>query len=488
MKEQFSLYNVFCETVSKQPDHPAIIGPGDDQSLTYRQLKEKIDAISLQLDSHGVGRGVCIGLHIESGLEYILFAYAIWKCGASIVPIAVELVAEEKSRICREIGIYAVMTKQDSLNMFEGFLEGQPETISDGIVLASIKQARQHPAGLADVNVAFIRFTSGTTGTSKGIVLSHETIFERIHAANEGLHIDAEDRIMWLLSMSYHFAVSIVAYLSFGATILLCKNFFGITIVKTSEKYRATLIYGSPVHYHFMASAPGSLELPNLRLAISTTNKMKKETAEAFFDRFGLAPSEAYGIIEVGLPFINLNKVREKTGSVGKALPSYEMELSDCGHGEDIPEIKLRGKGFIDAYYEPWRLRDEIMQDGWFHTGDLGHLDEDGYLYIVGRSKEIINVGGMKFFPQEVEKVLESHPAIKEACVYSVTHPRLGETPHANVVFVEDVKQKPGVEELRDYCGKHLETLKIPGEIHFLDALERTASGKLIRQKISLTG
>ena len=487
MEEQFSLYSVFRETVASQPDHPAIIGPGEDQQLAYRELSDRIDAVSSKLEAHDVGQGMCIGMHIESGLDYILFAYAIWKCGASIVPIAVELVAEEKSRICKEIGISAVVTKQDSLNIFEPFLEGQTGKISDEIIFVPVKQFRQHPPGLSEINTAFIRFTSGTTGTSKGIVLSHETIFERIHAANDGLHIGSQDKIVWLLSMSYHFAVSIVAYLSFGASIILCRNFFGTTIVKTSAHYRATLIYGSPVHYHFMASAPGSQALPDLRLAISTTNKMKKETAEAFFDRFKLAPSEAYGIIEVGLPFINLDKVREKTGSVGKALPSYEMELSDCGFGADMPEIKLRGKGFIDAYYEPWRLREEIMQDGWFHTGDLGQLDEDGYLYIVGRSKEIINVGGMKFFPQEVEKVLESHPAIREACVYSASHPRLGETPHANVVAEPGVDRLPVEEELRDYCARYLETLKIPEEIHFLDKLERTASGKLIRQKVCLS-
>ncbi|NOY17542.1 MAG: acyl--CoA ligase [Gammaproteobacteria bacterium] len=487
MQEPFSLYQVFRETVVAQPDHPAIIGRGEDQLMSYRELGGRVDAVSSRLEAHNVGRGMCIGMHIESGLDYILFAYAIWKCGASIVPIAVELVAEEKSRICREIGISAIVTKRDSLMIFEPFLKGKSKEISDDFIYVPVEQSRKHPPGLSGINTAFIRFTSGTTGTSKGIVLSHETIYERIQAANDGLHIGSQDRVVWLLSMSYHFAVSIVAYLSFGASIILCRNFFGTTIVKTSAKYRATLIYGSPVHYHFMASAPGSQMLPDLRLAISTTNKMKKETAEAFFRRFNLAPSEAYGIIEVGLPFINLEKVREKTGSVGKALPSYEIELADCGFGEDMPEIKLRGKGFIDAYYEPWRLREDIMQDGWFHTGDLGQLDEDEYLYIVGRSKEIINVGGMKFFPQEVEKVLESHPAIKEACVYSVSHPRLGETPHANVVAEPGVDGPPAEEDLRDYCAKCLETLKIPEKILFIDKLERTASGKLIRQKVSLT-
>ena len=156
--------------------------------------------------------------------------------------------------------------------------------------------------------------------------------------------------------------------------------------------------------------------------------------------------------------------------------------LEDIGQGEELGAIKLRGKGILDAYYEPWQPREAILADGWFATGDLGYLDDDGYLFIQGRSKEIINIGGMKFFPQEVEACLETHPAISEACVFPHHDKRMGEVPYAHVVLAPTAVESPGEEALKQHCGRDLASFKIPEKIEFVEQLARTASGKLIRQ------
>ena len=477
-----NLYEIFLRTVGQQPEHMACIDLRTNDHCSYRRLLELVDSAAQMLDEAGTRPGMCIGLHLTGGREYIVWAYAIWKCGATVVPIAVELVSEEKAEICRTVRISGVITTSRDASVFSAF-KARPEAILGGhLVFIPMTEACDHPSGFSEVNAAFIRFTSGTTANSKGVVLSHETVYARCCAANAALKIGPLDVVIWLLSMSYHFTVSIVGYLSFGATIVICRDHFGSTIVETAAEHRATLIYGSPQHYLLMAGDQSGVMLPSLRLAISTASYLKGEIAEAFMRRFRVPLSQAYGIIEVGLPCINLAGEAQKPGSVGRPLPSYKVRMRALGETAlGAMAIEVHGEGILDAYYSPWKSRADIMPEGWFETGDLGVFDEDGYLYIVGRSNEAINVGGMKVFPQEVEKVLESHPAVSEACVFAQQHDRLGEVPYAKIELKQGGVSSPSIAELREYCLKHLTAFKVPHQIEFVDQLPRTASGKLKR-------
>lgn len=478
-----NLINIFYQQVEQQPQHPLILGPAEQQSYSYLEFAQHIQSLVAQLQGVGVAKGHCVGLHYPSDAQYIALTYAIWGCGACVVPIPVELTPEEKQVMFTHIRIDTVISKTTLAAQLTPLHMSVSTPLSEEIVFTPISPLREHPPGFTQINAAFIRFTSGTTGEAKGVVLSHETIYERIRAANQSLHLGPSDRILWLLSMAYHFAVSIVAYLSSGATIIFCPNHFGITMTRTAAKHRATIIYGAPTHYQLMSHDRGQELLPDLRLAIVTTTSLRETVAAAFYHRFQKPLNETYGIIEIGLPCINVDQPRAKQGSVGRLLPAYEMRLEKLGTEDHLRAIHLRGAGLLDAYYEPWNTREEILQSqqGWFVTGDLGHVDEEGYLYIRGRSKEIINVGGMKFFPQEVEAVLETHPAIKEACVSSHSDKRLGELPYAQLVKQAEYPTLPTVEELRDFCAHRLAMYKIPEQFQWVERLVRTASGKLIR-------
>jgi len=475
-----NLAEVFFQQAALRPEHPAILGPHEDTSISYGALQTEIQTLAEQLRAEGIRAGMNIGLHYPGGQAYIAFTYALWACGACVTPIPMELATEEKQLIFRHIAIDAVISTS-GCTLFAAFAHGEAILLTEQACLLNLKVLRTPPVELAGLNPAFIRFTSGTTGEAKGVILSHDSILARIQAANQGLRIDADDRIVWLLSMAYHFAVSIVAYLSFGATIILCKNSFGSTILQAANRHRATLIYAAPTHYELMSHDRSEQTLSTMRLAIVTTAYLRPDIAEAFYQRFGIAPNETYGIIEVGLPAVNLDAPKEKRGSVGRLLPSYAVKL-DSPDENGIGEIMLFGPGLLDAYYQPWQARDLILSQhgGWLATGDLGFIDEDDYLFIVGRSKEMISVGGMKFFIREVETVLESHPAIQAACVFAVKARRLGETPMAHVVLAEN-HQPPDEAELKAYCGEHLASYKIPDRFHWVDSLARTASGKLIR-------
>jgi long-chain acyl-CoA synthetase len=476
-----NMSEVLQRVAERAPAHPAIFDAST--ALSYADLTARIDTAALALERAGVKPGDAVGLHLTSGVEYIVQNYAIWRTGAITVPIATELANAEKREILENIALDFVLSAPPVPPRFgERLIAPESTLLGEGVALNRVRTELEHPAGFRDVDAAFIRFTSGTTGQSKGVVLSHHTIAERIRAANDVLAIGPNDRVLWLLSMSYHFTVSIVAYLSFGATIVLPRNNLAAAVVEAAEAHSATFLYGSPMHCALLADCPRGKRLSALRVAISTTTAIDPAVAARFHDRYGTPIAQALGLIEIGLPCINLEFAGKKPGSVGPVLPAYELRLDDVGFGPNLKEIFFRGPGFLDAYYRPWRPREQILQDGWFATHDVGEVDADGCLYLRGRSKEVISVLGMKFFPTEVESVLLAHPLVAEAAVYAARHERSGEVPRARVVL------RPGADAagleatLRKHCLEHLAPYKVPEQIEFVSALPRTASGKVLHR------
>jgi long-chain acyl-CoA synthetase len=475
-----NLDEIFRQTTQRQPSHAAILGPRGGASLSYGELNAAIESAATRLRAAGVRPGDCVGLHHPSNAQYIIITYAVWRLGGCVVPVPPELAEQEKAEVCRCLALDHVITGNSPADFLDAFRCGQPHDLQ-GATLVPVQSPRQHPPGFRDVNAAFIRFTSGTTGKSKGVVLSHVTIAERIAGANAALELGPADRVLWVLSMSYHFTVSIVAYLTYGATIVLPANHFAAAIVSAIAEHQATLLYASPLHYALLADYPEAAPLPSLRLAVSTTSSLDERVATEFARRCGRPISQALGIIECGLPCIHTDATGERWASIGRVRPPYELELADCGLGDDLREVRLRGPGFLDAYYEPWQTRDQIAPGGWFSTGDVGRVDGDGYLFLGGRTKDVISVMGMKFFPHEVERVLAAHPHVRAASVYATRDPRWGERAAARVVPAAnapaDLEQ-----QLRQYCRERLATYKVPEPIELVAELPKTASGKILHR------
>ena len=442
-------------------------------AISYGSLLQQVERLADVFRQFGLVPGNCLGVVDRNSPEFIIAMLAGLKCDAVVLPIASNLTASEQEQLIHEAGLHAVLRESAS------------GAVVIGVRIYALKLfAREQPRIAPHVpDAAFIRFTSGTTGTSKGVVIGHRSVIERVEAANTGLQLGPGDAVVWVLPMAYHFVVSVMLYLYHGVTIVLSEDFTAEQIVRAAEASNAVLLYAAPMHVRLLVSDPTCTSLGPLQRVISTSAGSSPELCASFFKKFGLPVSQAFGIIEVGLPIINLRSATEHPEAVGHALPDFEVAiLDDALHpipDGTVGQLALRGPGMFDGYLAPPVLRGDILRDGWFLTGDLATRGADGLITVRGRSKSMINVAGNKVFPEEVEAVINAHPFVVGSRVRGGAHALLGEIVEADVVLKADVVLD--VEDLIAHCRKHLTVHKLPQRIHFVQTLEMTATGKVKR-------
>ncbi|PYN42111.1 MAG: hypothetical protein DMD95_17825 [Candidatus Rokuibacteriota bacterium] len=459
------------------------------RSLSYGQLAREAQRIGAFLKTHGVGPGQRIGLLAPNDLAYVPAAFGLLDSGACLVPLASNLTPTETAEIVRDVQLNGCLAWPKA-----GALEGTPAAVvqggeCDGFTFQWLDRDAEAPAEFYSLNPAFIRFTSGTTARSKGVVLSHEATAARVEAADQVLAFSEEDRILWVLPLAYHFAVTIVAYVRAGTHILMCPDTLPRAMVDAVHRLKPSVLYAAPLHFERMANLGPSPPFTSIRVTLSTAAPISPAVMDRFQSVYGVPVGQAYGIIEAGLPCINLGTEGLPSTSVGRPVPGYEVAvLSDDGKRlpsdrradapEDLGEIAVRGDGLFSAYYSPWQLREQITRDGWFLTGDLGSLDQAGALHLKGRKKTVMFVAGLKFFPEEVEDCINQFRGVKESRVFSRPHARLGEVPCAEVV---PDSRGCDLDALKTHCARLLSSYKVPLEFTVVDAVPRTPSGKIRR-------
>ena len=238
------------------------------------------------------------------------------------------------------------------------------------------------------------------------------------------------------------------------------------------------------MHIRMLAADKSDRRMDYVKKTISTSTAISKAQCDAFHKRFGKHVTQAYGIIEIGLPVINLQKSAEAPDAIGYAVPGYTVEILDDNF-QTIPpgkvgHLAMRGPGMFDAYLFPPQMRDAILQQGWFMTGDLASKNSEGLITVEGRRKSMINVAGNKVFPEEVEAVLNQYPGIKNSRVSGYQHALLGECVQVEIVM-HDKTESPTSETLRKFCREHLSPYKVPQQFIFVDELAMTDSGKVKR-------
>ncbi len=465
------------EQASRAPEQPALWiddGQGGIRVVSAGELVGIFEVHAKRLRAEGVGPGGRCGLVARQGRGFIELALGILASGACLVPIPEDHRGAVLDAFLERARLRHVVEEEEA-----GFaLRRREPPPADAAEDAAFRALRP----------AYLRFTSGTTSRRKGVILGHDAILARLAAANRGLRIGPGDRVLWLLPMAHHFVVSILLYLRYGASILLPARSLARPVLELASRGGATVCYASPLHFRLLASDVSSLGLPSLRLAISTADGLRAAVAGSFRERFGIPVSQALGIIEVGLPVANLAAAVAKPEALGRPLPDYQVWL----RGEDgrplvgptsperSGEICIRGPGMLDAYLDPWLTAREILEPDGFRTGDQGWFDADGELFLIGRRANRISMAGMKFFSEEVEQVLDAHPALRASRVFAREHAHLGEIPVAEVV-PEDPARPPDPRALTAFCRERLPGYKIPREFRVVEQIARTSSGKLRR-------
>lgn len=473
-----NIYQTIKEETSGFRSRTAVID--GDRGISYERLIAFVELFAASLEKAGVRPHDRVALLCRDSIEYITASLAVLSMSAVIVPVAIEHTEDEINGILQRIAVNYLIFEEGSYDA-EGTDRLEPINYFQKEFRILNRGEQKGPDGKYNkINPAFIRFSSGTTGASKGVVLSHEAILERTSAADKGLHITQDDTVLWVLSMSFHFVVTILLFLRRAATIVLCSNLFPESLIDGISRHKGTFIYASPFHYNALThmESLSRESFQNIRLAVSTAMKLPENIAQGFRDKSGIELSEAYGIIEVGLPFINLSSDDGKRSSVGKPLPDYEVEIVNRDK-DGVGPIYIKGKGMLDAYYSPWQNRESILKNGWFDTGDMGRLDTDGYLTIVGRDKDVINFAGMKIFAQEVEAVINIFPGVRESYVYGEDHSVYGQLPMAKIVMQNGAGVSTN--ELKKFCYRKLAQYKVPKSFETVDSIPKTASGKIKR-------
>ena len=467
-----NVFDDIREQARRAPEHPAVVQDGPaGGTVSYAELVRRVEDRCAGLERAGIRRAWRVGMIEPQGLPFIETALAIVAAGACMVPIADDHPPATIADIRRRAHLHA-MIEHGAVRIHGASASLAPDVESDFAACAP----------------AYLRFTSGTTSERKGVVIGHSRIVERLEAANAGLRIGPEDRVLWLLPMAHHFVVSILLYLRSGATILLPSGPLAPAILAIANRERATVLYASPHHMKLLAKDPSEARLDSLRLTISTAEGLRADVASGFAERYGIAIVQALGIMEVGLPVMNTASAAAKPDVLGRPQPAYDVWL----RGEDgqpaagdspetAGEICIRGPGMLDAYLDPWTPSRTILEPDGFRTGDHGWFDADGDLRLAGRRAARINMAGMKFFCEEVEAVLDTHPSVERSRVSAKQHPHLGELPVAEIVLAPGAST-PSPKELAAFCRERLAGYMVPRNFDVVSELPLTPTGKLARR------
>jgi long-chain acyl-CoA synthetase len=439
-----------------QPDCVAFCSLDSGDVLSYAELVQGADDIAKWLRLRGCRPGERCGLVMADGSQFLQCALGILSAGLCVAPIATSLPSGDKDWATNAAGL-------------QWLLQANRQLLR--LPFAHAVDYRNDEDFRA-CNPAYIRFTSGTTGMGKCVLLGHKAIVDRLNAANEFLRIGSEDTIWFGLSMADHFVVSVLLYLSRGARIVAAARAENWGLL--AEKYQPTVVYGSPDFYSSL-NGTRAFGLNWVRLAISTTTPLPAPVAEEFARRFGKNINPALGIIEVGL--LTLNTSSRKIGSVGFPMPAYTVSLigekGEPVETNQVGELHVSGPGLLDAYLAPWRPIDSLLGDYGFATGDFARLDRDGYLFLAGRGRNRLRIDGIQFFCEEVESILNSLPGIQESRVYIDSK--------SNLLSAEVVGSPGPVERLPEMLLGKIDERKVPKSFVLVDVLPRTANGKLRR-------
>ncbi len=474
-------YHVFSfleEAAEKWNNKIAIVH--DNKETSFSQLLIAADSLAQLLKQHADPNGKGMAFLCSNGSSFVSGLFSCSLAGAVVMPVLPGTKSAEIENLLQESAInYLLAEKGNSFSFKSHSKQISLNEDFDFYIFSEIKSQNIEQIFLG---AAFIRPSSGTTGSSKGVVVSHKAVCERTAAANEGLMLNEQHTMLWVMPMAFHFIVSVLLYIRYGVRMIIANNFLADSIIRLSNQFKATHLYASPLHYRLLAADKGNLYFDTLKTAISTSALLELDVSQKFFERFNIHVEQAYGIIEIGLPLINTAD-NNRLQSIGKALSAYQIAILDDEQNE-LPNntpgaFAIKGPGMFSGYLWPVKKAEEVLVNSWFLTGDIAEKDNDGFVYIMGRSKSMINVSGNKVFPEEVETIIKLHPDVEDVRVYGGSHPVTGEIVEAEIILKTSAEKN--TESIITFCRQHLVPYKIPQRIFFVNEIQKTKTGKIKR-------
>ncbi|MGH2709852.1 MAG: long-chain-fatty-acid--CoA ligase [Actinomycetota bacterium] len=485
-------------------DKPALVA--GDRSITYSELEERAGRVAGALHAAGVRKGDRVALMLGNVPEFVEALHGAWRLGAVVAPLNVMLTAEEASHVLADAQAVAVISGPEHLTTVAQVRDGVAElehvfVTGPGPAPAGVRSYEEalrvssepSPVDVVEEDLALLAYTAGTTARPKGAMLTHGNLLANLEQmAQVPALAEAETDVVLLALPLFHiYALNVVLGITIreGATAVLVERFDPVATLELVQLHKVTVLFGAPPMFSAWLQAAGSrdFDLSSVRLAVSGAAALPGDVLTAFRRRLGVTIWEGYGLTETA-PAVTSNALGDvaKPDSIGLVLPGVELRLVD-DHGREIEEgdpgeIVIRGPNVFKGYWNRQEESDAAFSDGWLRTGDIAYRDQDGYLFIVDRTKDIIIVSGFNVFPKEVEEAIGRHPKVAEVAVIGVPDERTGEAVKAHVVA--EPGQSVTEEEILDHCRETLARFKWPKSVELVDELPRHVTGKVLRRAL----
>ncbi|MBS1843708.1 MAG: long-chain fatty acid--CoA ligase [Actinobacteria bacterium] len=492
-----NLASIVSASAARDADAPAVrLG---DRTMTYGELEDRVARAATLLRKHGLKPGDRVAVMLPNVLEFPLAYYGALHAGGIVVPMNVLLKRREIAFYLEDSGAKLLLAWHEFVEEARAgadevgaeLIEVEPEEFA-----ATLKELEPAPeiAAVDDEDTAVILYTSGTTGKPKGAELTHRNLDENSEIVSRTIsEVEVGDVVLGTLPLFHSFGQSVAmnGTVRRGAVLTLVPKFDPGEALATIERDGVTHFYGVPTMFGAMLHHPGreDFDTSTLRICVTGGASMPVEVLRGYEEAFGAILLEGYGLSETsptsccGHP----GQVR-KPGSIGTPIEKVEMRIV-AENDQEVPtgevgEIVIRGHNIMKGYWGRPDATAEAIRDGWFHSGDLGREDEDGFFYVVDRKKDMIIRGGYNVYPREVEEILYEHPAIREAAVVGVPHDEWGEEIGAAVVLEPGEEAAP--EEISAYVRERIAAYKYPRVVWFLEELPKGPTGKILKREIEV--
>ena len=516
MKNSKLVHHFLEDSALRLPDKKALFINGEWYS--YAQIEKSANQLARFFLECGVKRGDRVAFYLDNSFEYVATYYAVLKAGAITVALNTELTAENLLYILRDCQVNILVSQQKLFRKLKPLLD--TDILKHFALWADPRKVRVHSKSakvhflpresdyfseaspqikIIDLDVASIVYTSGSTGQPRGATLSHLNIVTNTRSIVDYLEISENDRIMVILPFYYIYGKSLLnTHFFTGGSVVIDNRFlYPNVVLQTMREQQVTGFSGVPSTFSILLNRSNlrAMQFKDLRYVTQAGGAMapamQKEVAKIF------APAKTfimYGATEASarLSYLPPEDLSRKWGSIGKGIPNVDLFIADA-HGNELPageqgQIAARGSNIMQGYWNHPEETRKVLKHGLYYTGDLGVMDDEGFLYVVGRSKDMIKIGGNRASAKEIEEALYEHPLVADAAVIAVQDEILGEAPKAFLVLKKSQQVNTAEEAIKNFLKDKLAAYKIPKYFEFRDSLPKNKSGKIQKLKLAEKG